>query len=70
MGVNHGGRHILVPEQFLDRADVGAALECVRGETVPKRVAADALGQTNSGDRGFDRAMNRHLVEMVPANLP
>lgn len=32
VGVNHGGRHVRVPEQFLHRADVVAAFQQVGGE--------------------------------------
>ena len=32
VGVDHGGRHVLVSEQFLDRPDVGAVLQAVGRE--------------------------------------
>ena len=32
MGINHGGFHIAVPQQLLNRADVGPLLQQVRGE--------------------------------------
>ena len=35
MGVDHGGFDILVPQQFLDGADVIAVFQQVGGETVP-----------------------------------
>jgi hypothetical protein len=35
MGVNHGGADIRMAKQFLHGADVGAALEQVRGERMP-----------------------------------
>ena len=40
MGVNHGGGHVVVAEEFLDGANVGAALEKSGGEAVAKGVAA------------------------------
>ncbi len=39
MGVNHGRAHILVPEQFLNRADVIAIFKQMGGKGLPKRVA-------------------------------
>ena len=38
VSVNHGGGDILVAEEFLDRPDVGAALEGVGCEAVTKGV--------------------------------
>ena len=38
MGVNHGGGHIGMAAQFLDRADVVVGLEKVGGERVAQRV--------------------------------
>jgi hypothetical protein len=32
MGVDHGGFHIAMAEQFLNPADVGALFQLVRGE--------------------------------------
>src|SRR5690242_15835476 len=45
MRVDLGRREALVPQQLLDDAQVGAALEQVRGEAVAERVRAHALGQ-------------------------
>ena len=46
--VHLGGRHAGVPQQLLDRAQVGAALEQMGGEGVAQRVRGDV-----SGDRGL-----------------
>jgi hypothetical protein len=46
MGVDHGGFHILMPQQFLHSADVVAILEQVRGKAMPKGVAAYSLLDT------------------------
>ena len=35
VGVDHGGGNIIVPEQLLNGADVGAALQQVSGEGMP-----------------------------------
>src|SRR5581483_9857066 len=42
--VELGGRQIGVPEHFLNRTEVGAALEEVGREGVPQQVWMDALG--------------------------
>jgi hypothetical protein len=41
---------IVVPEQLLNGADVGAALEQVSGEGMAKSVDADVLRQTGTAD--------------------
>ena len=40
MGVDHGRGNIVVPEQLLNGADVGAALQQVSGEGMPKGMGA------------------------------
>ena len=45
MGVNHRRANVLVTQEFLDRANVIAIGQQVRGERMPKRVARDSLGQ-------------------------
>lgn len=37
MGIDHGGAHILMSYQFLDRADVLPTLQQVGSKGVPKR---------------------------------
>ena len=54
MGVDHGGGKIGVAEQLLNGADVGAALEQVRGEGMAKGVGADGLRQTGTTNRHLD----------------
>ena len=46
VGVDHGGRHVAVPEQLLDGADVVAGFEEVGGEAVAQGVAGDPLGDS------------------------
>ena len=40
MGVDHGGLHIAVAQQFLHGADIVAIFQQVRRETAPERVRA------------------------------
>ena len=48
VGVDHGRRDILVPQELLDRADVAARFEHVRCEGVSERVAGSALRDVRS----------------------
>jgi len=43
VGVDHGGAHILVAEQFLDGADVVAILEEVGGKRMAEGVGTDGF---------------------------
>ena len=43
MGVDHGGFDVLVPEEFLDGADVVAVLEKLGGEGVAEGVRGDGF---------------------------
>ena len=43
MRVNHRRAHVVMPEQFLDRADVVTSLQQVRRKAMTKRVAASGL---------------------------
>jgi hypothetical protein len=43
MGVDHRGFHITVTEQFLNRTDVGALLQKLRGATWTQASVAEAL---------------------------
>jgi hypothetical protein len=54
VGVDHGGGHIVVPEQLLNRADVGAAFQQVGGEEVSKGMGADLFRQTGTASRDLD----------------
>ena len=47
-----------VPEQLLDRAQIGAALQQVRGEGMPERVRADAEARAAGRDVACDEALH------------
>ena len=51
MRVEHGGGNIVVPEQLLNSADIGAALQQVGGEGMTKGMGADVLRQTGTENR-------------------
>ena len=43
VGIDLRRRHVHVPKQVLDAADIGPAFQQVRGETVPQRMGRDPL---------------------------
>jgi hypothetical protein len=51
VGVDHSGGNIVVPEQLLNGADVGAALQQVGGKGMPKSMSADGLSSDRHGGR-------------------
>ena len=67
VGVDHGGGKILMPEQLLKGADVGAALKQVSGEGVAKGVGADVLRQTGAADRDLDGFVDDAGIHMMTA---
>jgi hypothetical protein len=52
--VDHGRGQIIVPEQVLNGADVGAALAQVRSEGMANGVGTDGLRQTGTADGHLD----------------
>jgi len=69
VGVDHGGGDIVMPEQFLDGADICAALQRVSREAVAKRVAGNAFDDAGPCDGSFDGPVDRQLVDMVAPHL-
>ena len=65
ISVDHRCRHIVVPEERLNGADVGSALKQMRGKTVPKCVSADLFGQSGSAHRCFDCLVDHAGIHMV-----
>ena len=69
MGVDHGGLYILVSEEFLNCADVVAALQEMGGEGMTEGVATDWFvcdtGQAGGGVHGFLKAA---FIGMVAAH--
>ena len=66
MGVDHGGFDIFVTEEFLDGADVVAALQEVSGEGVAEGVTADAFGEVGGSGGLFEYFLESAFVEMIP----
>jgi hypothetical protein len=57
VGGDHGGGHVVVPQQVLNGVEVDAALTQVSAAGMTNDVGADMLRQTS--------AANRHLVGLV-----
>ncbi len=65
VGIDHGGGNVVMAEEFLHGADVGAGLESGGGERVAEGRAGGALGQADAGDGGPDCFVDGGLVEVV-----
>src|SRR6185312_5790134 len=63
--VNHRRSNVAVAEELLNRPDVGAGLEDVRGEGVPQRVTGRPLRDPCRGYRVAERSLNDTLVQMM-----
>ncbi len=69
MRVDHGRAKVLVPEQFLNRADVGPVFEQVSSETMAQGVATDVLSDTGATYRGFECLLQGRVMDVVASNL-
>jgi len=65
VGIDHGRLQIVVPEQLLDGADVGAALEQVSRKGMAEGVGGDVLRQARLAHGRFDGLVDHARVDMV-----
>src|SRR5215211_8639329 len=70
LGVEGGVLQLGVAEQRLDHANIDAVLEQMRGEAVPQRMRADALGDTGRVRRLDDDAMKLAGADRLACVLP
>jgi hypothetical protein len=68
--VNHYRRHIIVPQQLLDRANIRAPLQRMRRETVPEGMARHPFDNPRSRHRALDGSVDRQLVDVMAPYLP
>jgi hypothetical protein len=68
--VDHGGAHVTVSEQFLDRANVVTVFEEMRCEGVPEGETRGSLGQARLEDGFLDRPLEHGFMEVMPPPLP
>jgi hypothetical protein len=65
MGINHGGTHISVTQQFLHCPDVLAGREQMGGKTMPKGMTARRLQDPRLVNRGPNRPLHDFLMLMM-----
>ena len=65
MGVDLGGGDVGMAEEFLDHAEVGAALEQMTGEAVAEFVGGDGPRVDPSGSGEFFK----HHTELLPGDV-
>ena len=69
MCVDHRRRHVLVPEQFLNGANVVATFEQVGRKGMPKGVTAGRFSYPRSANREFDRILQVLFGDVMPTDL-
>src|SRR5439155_8459764 len=67
MSVDHGGLHVLVPEQFLHSPNIVAGFQQLRGERVPERMAGDVFGDPGQAGRGAYRFLQTAFIQVMAA---
>ena len=70
MGVDLRRRHVLVPQQFLDRADVVPRLQQMRRERMAQGMAGRRLDDPGPQARAPHRTLQRRLINMVATHQP
>ena len=63
--IDHRRRNIPVPEQFLNRPDIVARLQEMRGKRVAQCMAADRLDDCRGSGRVLDGPVQRIGIKMV-----
>jgi hypothetical protein len=66
--INHGGGYILVTEQFLNGAYVGARFEQMGGEAMSKGMRRSRFGDPRLLCGGFNRTLQKTFMHMMTAN--
>ena len=67
MGVNHGGLHVLVPQEFLHCPDVVADFQELRGKRMSKGMACGTLGQYRISHGDVHRLLDDRFVNVMPS---
>ena len=67
--INHCGLQATMPEQQLDRSDIGARRQQMGGKRMPQATDADMLRNLRLDDRLPERALYRR-IRCVPAHQP
>ena len=69
VGIDHGRTHVPVSEQLLNRSNVVAGLQQVRGKGVPERVACRRSGNAGRPHGVFDRSLEHRFVKVMASAL-
>ena len=69
VGIDHRRRHILVPKQFLDGADVVSRLKQVRREAVPQYMGTDPLDHPRAARRLGSCALHVLVVPVMATDF-
>jgi hypothetical protein len=67
VGVDHRGFEVVMPEESLDRPNIGASLQEVGRKRMAKRVEGDAFGDAGLKHGRFDRAGYDAGVDVMAA---
>src|SRR4030095_11132121 len=67
MGIDHGGLHVLMPEQFLHGPNIVAGFQQLRSERVPKGMAGDVFGDPGQAGRGAYRFLQTAFIQVMAA---
>lgn len=65
MGINHGGAHILMAEEFFDRTDVLGPFQQVCGKRMAERMAAGCFGYQSLSHRLFHGFLHDARIQMM-----
>ncbi len=65
MGIDHGGLHVLMPEQCLHGPNIVAGFQQLRGERVPKSMAGDVFGDPGQAGRGAYRFLQTTFIQVM-----
>jgi len=70
VAIDHGGAHVFVAKELLDRTDVVAVFQEMGGEGVTQRVTTRRLADSRREHGSTDGALQDCFVEEVTAALP
>jgi hypothetical protein len=70
MGVDHGGAHVLVPQELLDGADVLPSLQQMGGKRVSEGMAAGLLGDSGLSHGSLHRLLHHARITVLLGEHP
>ena len=70
MGIDHGGTHVLVSQEFLHRTDIVSVLQQMGGKTMSQGVTAATFGDACVLERLFHGSLQHCFRHMVSAFNP